>query len=91
MSLNLSPSSSPISSFHSSNAVNMSLKNGFEKLKLKNLNQIDKPALNVSFSTRYNTQLTAYLAGGQAAKLLKGLQPDEKVHRLLPTNVSQLL
>jgi hypothetical protein len=91
MSLNLSPSSSSVSSFHSSNPINISLKNGFEKLKLKNLNHIDKPALNVSFSARYNTKLTAYLAGGQAAKLLKGLQPDEKVHRLLPASVSQLL
>jgi hypothetical protein len=91
MSLNLSPSSSSVSSFHSSIPINLSLKNGFEKLKLKNLNQVDKPALNVSFSARYNTQLTAYLAGGQAAKLLKGLQPDEGVHRLHPTNVSQLL
>lgn len=70
---------------------NISLKNSFQHLKQRNLINSEHSGLNVSFSARYNSNLTAYLAGGRVSSLLKGLEPDANVHRLSPLNVGKLL
>lgn len=91
MSLNLNPNLNPGRLLLTGSERNLSIKNGLSKLKLKNLQQSDNPALNVSLSARYNSKLTAYLADGQVSKLVKGINPDANVHQLLASNVGKLV
>jgi hypothetical protein len=79
MTLSIVPSNF-LNSNHSSSAS--SIRSGYQFLQSKNTLQGESRSLNVEFSTKFNTQLTSYMASGEVKSLLDGINADPLVHRL---------
>ena len=90
MSLNINLTSNTFPGSFSDYGSQGSLKNSFDHLRQKSKTTIGT-GLNVEFSARYNTKLTAFLANGQVSDLLRDLKPSEGVHKLTPGTVNKLV
>jgi len=90
MSLNINLTSNAFPSSFSNYGSQGSLKNSFDHLRQKSATTIGA-GLNVEFSARYNSKLTAFLASGQVSDLLRDLKASEWVHKLTPGAVNQLV
>jgi predicted house-cleaning NTP pyrophosphatase (Maf/HAM1 superfamily) len=88
MTLSIVPSNF-LNSNHSSSASN--IRTGFQLLQSKNSQQGEGRSLKVEFSTKFNTQLTSYLASGEVKSLLNGVKADPLVHDLNPGRALSLV
>lgn len=90
MSLNINLTSIASRSSFSDYGSKGSLKNSFNQLRQKSATIVGS-GLNVEFSARYNSKLTAFLASGHVTDLLRDLKPSEGVHKLTPGTVNLLV